>query len=50
MINYDELDDLYDSPKREPVRGSTSPVNSHAVLLKRTEGAMNRFRKNGVVK
>jgi len=50
MIDYEALDEMHEVPQREPIRKNGQPVNSHAVLLKRTESALNRFRKNGVIK
>ena len=41
-----EFDDYEDCPKQEGIRKDLRPVNSHRVLLKRTEGARNRQRKN----
>jgi len=48
--DYEYLDELYENqPKTERIIRSREPVNSHADMLKRTEGALNRFRKQGII-
>lgn len=43
---HEDYEDYDCEPKRESIRRDNRPVNSHRVLLKRTEGARNRQRKN----
>lgn len=46
MIDYEALEEQYENtPRFEKVGKSQEPVNSHHDLLKRTEHARNRFRK-----
>jgi len=48
--DYEYLDELYENrPMVEKIIRNREPVNSHADMLKRTEGALNRFRKQGVI-
>ncbi len=45
-INHYELDlEDFDAPSVEPIRRNTDHVNAHHDLLRRTENAINRHRK-----
>jgi hypothetical protein len=51
-INYDELDEQYDQlPNRGKMSTSRDPeINTRMATLKRTEGAINRYRNLGLIK
>ena len=50
QADYDYLDELYeDEPKQERMVRTRAPVNEHHDLLRRTENALNRFRKQGII-
>lgn len=46
-LEYLENDD--DNVSHEPIRRNNKPVNSHHDLQRRTENAMNRWRKDARV-
>jgi hypothetical protein len=50
MIDYESLEDEYEGlPKSSKMTAARpEPINSHADMLKRVEGARNRLRKHSV--
>ena len=51
--NYEYLNDEYDTPRTgkmsSPTKGAKQ-VNNRMATLKRTEGVLNRYRKQGVIR